>query len=358
MSGGDQNARLARALGVTKPPPLAPLGSWPTPVEPLDVLGEELGLELFVKRDDLGGALYGGNKVRKLEFLLGAARQRGCRSVITIGGVGSNQIIGTAVYARELGMETHAVVFPQPVTAAVAASIRRAAALGVRLTALPDPNALPEVLERMHAPEPTELIPAGGSSPAGNLAFVAAAFELAEQVRAGSLPEPEEIFVALGSGGTLAGLALGMHLAGLRTCLVGVRAAPEDAVNEAVVRRQITALGGLLRRAGAAVKPPPDLPFGIVHDQYGAAYGMPTPGSERALRTARERAGLALDATYTAKAFAAILEGAATTQRVLFWNTANGRDLVALPTSDDAQPVPEEIESWLVRDRVEAPGVS
>ena len=93
------------------------LGCFPTPVEPMPKLARLLGVQsLFVKRDDVSGGAYGGNKVRKLEFLLGQALAESRRAVITFGAVGSNHVRATAVYGAQLGLQVHAVLAPQPST--------------------------------------------------------------------------------------------------------------------------------------------------------------------------------------------------------------------------------------------------
>src|SRR4030042_5011600 len=96
--------------------PWVSLGQFPTPVEPMARLGERLGFQrLWVKRDDLSGPRYGGNKVRKLEFLLADAQAQGRDAVLTLGAAGSNHCLATAVYAQELGLKSIAVFVPQPV---------------------------------------------------------------------------------------------------------------------------------------------------------------------------------------------------------------------------------------------------
>src|SRR5262245_13588201 len=96
--------------------PRLPLARTPTPVERSPALSEALGCELYVKRDDLSGELYGGNKIRKLELLLAAARDAGKDTIVTTGGVGSHHVLATALYGRRLGFEVGAILTPQPLT--------------------------------------------------------------------------------------------------------------------------------------------------------------------------------------------------------------------------------------------------
>ena len=116
--------------------PLLGLGCFPTPTHPLQHLGTLSGTALWAKRDDLSAERYGGNKVRKLELLLAEAQQLGRKSIVTVGGYGSNHVVATALYAAELGLRVHALVLPQPPTDQAVNNARLSAALGAQLIAL------------------------------------------------------------------------------------------------------------------------------------------------------------------------------------------------------------------------------
>ena len=320
---------------------MASLGRFPTPVERAEGLGEALGgLELWLKRDDASGDLYGGNKVRKLELLLGKAMADGRRRVVTTGAYGSHHVLATSVYAREVGLETCAVLGPQPVTPHVldnllAAHGRGATLVPVRTYAAAGPRMVFETARRR-----AMLIPPGGSSALGALAYAGAALELAEQVRRGLCPEPERLYVALGSSGTMAGLVLGVRLAGLGAEVVGVRVTPLVAANEITVAA-LSARASLLLSSlapEAPVRAPIPTTFRVVHDQYGPGYGHETAAASRAMSEALDHEGLALDPTYTGKAMAGLI---ADCQRrppsgpVLFWSTLSSRDLRALTDGVD-----------------------
>ena len=206
--------------------PRRPIVTGPTPVEPLPLAGAPEGV-LFVKRDERCSPLYGGNKPRKLEFILGAALARGSRRLVTTGGLGTHHGLATTILARDAGLRTTLVLVMQPVTAEVQRSLLLHAAWGAELRWGRNlPGAAAQVLRALAVAtargERPLLVPTGGSSASGQLGFVSAGLELAEQVRAGQLPEPAELFVAVGTGGTLAGLVAGLALAGLRTRVVGV----------------------------------------------------------------------------------------------------------------------------------------
>lgn len=289
--------------------PFLRLGTPPTPVRELPSLG------LWLKDEaPYGDGGWGGNKVRKLEWLLPDALRLGRETIFTVGGIGTNWGLATALYAREHGLRTALALVDQPVDDHVRAQLERLRASGATLhfthTKARTIAQAPLLLARHRTGlKPPYYLPAGGSSPIGALGYVEAAFELAEQVRAGALPEPSHVVCAVGSGGTVAGLLLGLQLAGLRTRPVGI------VVNDALPLDRRT-LARLARRAakvlaarGAALPPlsltPDDLD--APDDWLGAGYGHATPEGDAALARARDEAGLALEPVYTAKALAAAL---------------------------------------------------
>ena len=309
--------------------PWRPLGDFPTPVERLEGLLPP-AVELWVKRDDRSAPLYGGNKVRKLEFLLAEALARGATSVSTLGAYGSHHVLATAFYARQAGLAPRAVVFPQPVTPHVLETLLGDAALGVEfsvagsLLGVP-PRVLGERLRRG-----CHYLPPGGSSATGTLGYVTAAFELADQIERGECPRPDRIYVALGSRGTAAGLEVGLALAGLPTEVIAVRV-----VAAAITSRRSTL--GLARRTEILIDPRLGMrgrraePRLRVDGRFlGPGYGHPTAAAKRAIEVAAG-AGLHLEATYTGKAVAALLTdgeaGLLDGRKVLFWNTFSSVDL-------------------------------
>lgn len=305
----------------------------PTPVAPLALPGVP---ELFVKRDERCTPLYGGNKPRKLEFVLGDALARGARRLVTTGGLGTHHGLATTIFARACGLATTLVLVDQPVTAEVRASLRLFAAYGAEVVDARRVRGAvwrtAVVLARSFARgERPRLVPTGGSSPTGNLGFVSAACELAEQVQAGLLPEPAAIFVPIGSGGTLAGLAVGLRLAGLRSELVGVLATDILPPSQGSLSRSARATLRRLCRADPGVRSPGFSPAGftVATGQIGAGYGEPTDAAREA-RDVAGSAGLGLDLTYSAKCFAELLAraraGALPRGPVLFWHTFNAVD--------------------------------
>jgi D-cysteine desulfhydrase len=313
--------------------PHRPFLSGPTPVAPLPLAGVP---ELFVKRDERCTPLYGGNKPRKLEFVLGDALARRARRLVTTGGLGTHHGLATAIFARACGLATTLVLVDQPLTAEVRESLRLFAAYGAEVVDARNVRGAvwrtAAVLARSFARgERPRLVPTGGSGPTGNLGFVSAGCELAEQVRAGLLPEPATIFVPIGSGGTLAGLAVGLRLAGLRSELVGVLATDILPPSPASLARSARATLRRLRRADPRVPSPgfSAADFPVATGQLGPGYGAATDAAREASDLAA-RAGLRLDLTYSAKCFAELLAraraGALPRGPVLFWHTFNAVD--------------------------------
>ncbi len=326
--------------------PYRPLGDWPTPVERLPLLAERLGIgRLFIKRDDISGRPYGGNKVRKLEFLLGDALQRGARAILTFGRAGSNHALATAVYGRAAGLETIAMLLPQPNAHCVRRNLLWSLALDAELhlqatTPVLAADALYQfVRSLLRRGRPPLIVPPGGSSPVGTLGYVNAAFELQGQVEAGLLPEPDLIYVTAGTMGTAAGLILGLRLAGLQSRVVAVRVVEEAYVNGKGMVQLIRRTNHHLQRLDGAV---PNLTidvddFDLRGEFYGGAYGRFTPECMSAVSLMEETAALRLEGTYTGKSCATLIDDAArgllADKTVLFWHTAN------------SQPAPAEVET-------------
>jgi D-cysteine desulfhydrase len=171
------------------------------------------------------------------------------------------------------------------------------------------------------------LLPMGGSNWIGTLGFVNAGLELAEQVRDGTFEPPSTVYVATGTLGTAAGIALGLALAGLHTEVRAIRVTDPRIANAAALRRLLRKTDELMRRADGSV--PPDLADRahlILRDDFcGEGYGRTDARTEAAIAVAAAELGLTLDSTYSGKALAALLSdlSAGRAGRPLFWNTAN-----------------------------------
>jgi D-cysteine desulfhydrase len=336
--------------------PREPFVPEPTPVTPLPLAGVAEGA-LWAKRDERSSPHYGGNKPRKLEFVLGHARALGARRLVTTGGIGTHHGLATTILGRAAGMETTLVLVDQPLTDAVRRNVARLDAWGAELvfagdvprTALHTVRVLARSALRGERPY---LVATGGSSLRGDAGFVSAGLELGEQVKAGALPEPAELYVAVGTGGTLAGLVAGLRLAGLATRVVGVLVTdilpPSPAALARAARRSVARLHRLAPAIAPLEVRPAD--FDLARDQLGDGYGAPTAAGLEAVAAARE-AGLELETTYTGKCLAEIRARAAagTLRRpALFWNTYNAVDVdAAAPRSHDPGRLPAPLRRRL-----------
>jgi D-cysteine desulfhydrase len=309
------------------------LGEGPTPVRELTRLGADRGEAPVWIKDDGAYSGFGGNKARKLEWLLADARRRGKRTILTGGAIGTNHGLATALFAQRLGMRTVLVLVPQPDSEHVGRQLRRIRATGAELHFPPGvwrAYALAAWLMVGRASPPANLpylLRPGGSVPLGCVGYVEAAIELSEQVEAGELPEPSHVVVALGSGGTAAGLLAGLKLAGLRSRLVGVLVNDLVRVDERTVARLAGRTLRLLRKRGASIREVEvaAADFEIQRGWLGPGYGHPTPAADRASELLDDREKVVLEPVYTAKAVAATLElnrrGAFGPGPVLYWHT-------------------------------------
>lgn len=339
--------------------PWANLGTWPSPLTPLSLDGEAL----WIKREDLSHAGYGGNKVRTLEVLLGDARARGVTRVWAAGAYGSNHAVATLVHAPRADLAAGALLFPQPMSAPARENLLASAGMNVPLVAVPHVALLPWAMlatwraERRHGHRPW-MMPPGGATPLGALGALSAVFELAEQLAAQVAPPPSTIVVAAGSGCTTAGLLAGLALARQVGAwpwpmphLHAVRVTPWPVTARARIAALAARALTLLERWG--IGPAPDrkaLARGLTVDgsQLGAGYGSATAAGDSAARAFAGAGGPMLDCVYTAKAAAGLRKLA---QRgggrpLLFWSTKSA----APPPSSEPRALPLAMARWLARD--------
>ncbi|MBI4575225.1 MAG: pyridoxal-phosphate dependent enzyme [Planctomycetes bacterium] len=294
----------------------------------LEGLSRHAGAELWVKRDDRASAVYGGSKVRKLEFVLArpGLLEAGC--IASAGAAGSHHLLALALHLERLGRRPCSVVVPQAAGPGVLANLAVIASLSERLIPCPSRVAVPLALalhlarHRDGGRARAALVEPGATAPDGMAGMVLAGLELAEQVHEGLLPAPGTVVVAGGTGGVAAGLALGLGHGGL-VCRLRVAAAVE---RWALGR---TRLSWLVARAARAVGMDRDAArrVEVVLDRgaLGPGYGAANAESRLALDLARDLDGLDLETTYTAKALAALLAHAGSDpQPILLWNTHGG----------------------------------
>jgi D-cysteine desulfhydrase len=327
------------------------LGVFPTPLERVVVNGRDI----IVKRDDLTADGYGGNKVRKLEFLLADARQGGARCLVTAGATGSHHAFATAYHGNRLGMSSSLVLFPQRLTDHVRTMLLLMASTGAELRWVWRMEAVPVGMWRARIARRSEApmaIPPGGSSVTGALGYVSAGLELAAQVADAPALRPASIHIAAGTLGTVAGLAVGLAWAGLRVPIVATRITSRLVTNERVLRRLVSGTVTRLRDAGADVPAAADaLPLVTLHhDQVGTGYGHETDAGLAAAAAFAE-AGLQLDPTYTAKSAAALLGDVGADGPSLFWHTLSSHVPRDLDTDAAAAMLPPPFAAYLAGER-------
>lgn len=341
-------AMISDLLPIARPPRRQDLATLPTPVEYAAGLSQRCGTAIWIKRDDLTSTVYGGNKVRKLEYLLGRVQERGAKRIVTVGGVGSNHVLATAIHAATLGIEAHAVVHPQPVSALVLSNVACGQALGVHYHAVASRLTLgPRALFVATRLRDVALIGPGGSSPLGNLGYVAAGFELARQIEGGELPTPRAIYLPLGSGGTACGLAVGLGAAGVETEICAVRVVESALLNRLSLGALYLQTVLLWRRLGGS-KPRKTVALRLIAGYEGPGYGVATHAAQLAVDLA-SRHGLTLETTYSGKALAALTDRCRKGERgpFLFWNTFNSAKLLA--TEIDRNALPDDLMAMLDR---------
>lgn len=279
--------------------------------------------DLWLKRDDLSHSLYGGNKVRKLGHLIPRARELGRTRILTAGAAGSHHVLCTTLHARAAGLSTAAVMTPQPYTDHAVDNLR--AGLGAGLHVVPAANYPAAVLHTMRERGPLDLVvPVGGSDVVGTRGYVEAALELSAQVEAGLCPKPSVLVACLGSGGTVAGLLVGLARAGLEVQLDAVLVAEQEFAILTNVEHLVRALARTTAEAQRAMAL-----LHLVRGELGAGYAQPTERGRRAQLQAAAR-GLKLDLTYTAKTYAHAHDLAEKNLGpVLYWHTLSSASLAA-----------------------------
>jgi D-cysteine desulfhydrase family pyridoxal phosphate-dependent enzyme len=294
--------------------PCVPLAKYPTPLEHLPRLSDELGRLMYVKRDDVIGPAMGGNKARKLEYLLADAQARGRRKVVTFGGLQSNHARMTAAAARRCGLEPHLFFFerrPQRLTG----NLLLNELLGARMHFVPFGGGstggmtLETTVRLVHWVAQLRVgrhyfIPVGGHSWRGCMGYVRAAVEIHEQAEALGIEEAW-LVLAVGSGGTLAGLLAGLTLQRSPLRPLGIDVGKLWKGMPSTIARMA---GELCTRLGQTrAFAPDDIPY--VEETYvGQGYAVPTAGCRAATRRLAQLEGLLLDPVYTGKAFAGLLD--------------------------------------------------
>jgi D-cysteine desulfhydrase len=312
------------------------LAELPTPLDTLTLHTASGEHRISIKRDDLTGKLYGGNKVRKLEYLLHKAQRRNIRHVATFGTVASNHAVATTLYARSLGCKCTCFLSHQTKTASAAKALNLHLQHATHIVPYGGSRKKRVATLREHlSGRCVFLIPPGGSNWLGAVGFVNAGLELAAQIDAGDIGIPDRLYVANGTMATAVGIALGLALAGLPTEVHAVQVTESFVSSPESMRRLLDKTAFALHQLDASV--PIDLAdranYRFRTGFLGDGYAKTNDATERAIAIASDKLGICLEGTYTGKAMAALLQDLDENRdgrtNVLFWNTYNSRPLHA-----------------------------
>jgi L-cysteate sulfo-lyase len=270
------------------------------------------GPRILIKRDDCTGLALGGNKTRKLEFLMADAMAQGADTVLTTGGVQSNHVRQTAAACASNGLSCHLVLAPavpwDDPAYNISGNVQLDHLLGAQVHVLPPETDRDKSMDRLAKTlqsqgRKTYVIPSGGSNAVGALGYVACAQELGDQ--AAAMGERIDVLIhATGSGGTQAGLIAGMQLSGQKIQVLGIDitsgASGLEKRVKTIAQATLDHMGGQLQLDTAALH--------IIDGYAGAAYGLPTEQMRDAVRLAARQEGIILDPVYTGKAFAGLID--------------------------------------------------
>lgn len=310
--------------------PRMPLGHWPSPLEPCHRLRAHLGRGplVWLKRDDCSGLALGGNKTRKLEYLIGQALEDGCTGVITFGALQSNHARQTAAACNRAGL-TCDLILAQAVDRAdehylLSGNLLIDRLMGATVHVVDDPDAafveFAGLLERAESQgRRLYTIGPGGSDAVGSLGYVNAGYELAQQCADRGI-EPEEVVVATSTAGTAAGLVVGLHLVDLATVLHSV-CVYHDAEATGV---QLAAL--ISTTSDRLGMPSPTVGWRVTDAALGDGYGVPSQAGQRAIELLAHTEGVLLDPVYTAKAFGYLVD------RICSGELDDDRDIIFVHT--------------------------
>jgi len=330
--------------------PKSSIADLPTPLKQYSLRKLQNTPSILVKHDDLSSKPYGGNKIRKLEYILHRAKDRDAERVATFGTVASNHALATALYATALDLKCTCLLSHQSKTAkaplALNMHLQNQTEIvrfgGARKSRI---NTMRKYLQNRR----TWVIPMGGSSWLGVIGFVNAGLEVAAQFETAGIDIPDRLYVANGTMGTAAGLALGLALANIPTEIHAVRVTREFVANPTAMQRLIKKTAAMMKRLD------PTIPTDIAsrtklrfRDEFFAdGYAQSNLATDRAIEFGREEIGLTLDVTYSGKAMAALLHDLSRDdlagKKMMFWNTYNSRALpVSAERPENTSRLPEE----------------
>lgn len=317
--------------------PRYPLATLPTPLDELPRLSNELGIRVLMKRDDLTGFALGGNKARKLEFLLADAMNKGADILVTGGGPQSNHARMTAAAARKAGLDAKIVFFGKP-PPEVNGNLLLDQLLGAELmyANTDDKNETDRAIEQVvqelqaHGRKPY-LIPVGGSTALGCASYILAVGELLNQLKAASV-QPDWIFITTGSCGTHAGILAGTKYYDAKIPIYGISVSRTKSECEQRIPMLVQKTADLLHHDFSIA--PSNV---IVNDDYlGPGYAIITPEARQAILKVARLEGIFLDPVYTGKTMAGLIDLVRRREvkqgaTVVFWHTGGTPGIFGFP---------------------------
>lgn len=307
-------------------------GNFPTPLRKLDSLGKLYSRNnLYVKCDNSSGDLYGGNKVRKLEFLLADAQQQKAKRLITSGFIGSNHALATALYGKKCGFNVTLTLFGiqkgDHVCNNLLADYHAGAEIVYYETFDQYQQDLPRLIkeyERLDGITPY-CIPAGGTSPIGIAGYVSAAFELKTQLDTLNINKPITIFVPFGTMGTVAGLIIGLKAARINGSVVAVSVVPSFIASRIALNKLLSDSISFFKTYDSSFSHIKinDNDYIVDNDQFGEGYGISTSKTDRAIEIFKQQELITLDPVYSGKAAASFIDHITQDfdNHCIFWNT-------------------------------------
>jgi D-cysteine desulfhydrase len=336
--------------------PKSAIADLPTPLKQYSLREQRNAPSILVKHDDLSSKLYGGNKIRKLEYVLHRAKDRDAERVATFGTVASNHALATALYATALDLQCTCLLSHQSKTAKAPLALNMHLQNQTEIVRFGGARrSRVNTMRKYFQNRRTWVIPMGGSSWLGVVGFVNAGLEVAAQFDAAGIDIPDRLYVANGTMGTAAGIALGFALANIPTEIHAVRVTHEFIANPAAMQRLINKTATMMNRLDPTV--PADLAartkLRFRDEFFAGGYAQTNPATDRAIEIGREQIGLTLDTTYSGKAMAALLNDLArddlAEKKMMFWNTYNSRVLpVTAERPTDTSSLPEEFLRYYV----------
>lgn len=284
------------------------LGNLPTPLDEAPRLAKELGLKkLLIKRDDLTGLGLGGNKVRKLEFLLADALKQGCDIILTDGGPQSNHARLTAAAAGKLGLES-ILFLGGPKFESFDGNLLLDIVFNAEIRYMPDATvgqmeaAMAKAADELRAAgRKPYVIPIGGSTPTGTLGYVEAMREMSEQLGEDKNPQ---IFLAVGSAGTLAGAVLGTKMFLPEARIFGIAVGRAGKPFQMIAKEDAEGAAEIMG-VNQEIDP---IKIEVYDDYIGPRYGVPSEAAIEAILMSARADGIVLDPVYTGKAMSGLID--------------------------------------------------